>query len=103
MGYPLVAAMVGAHMDIEVDEYHPLTEAEVVCLADKMVKGRYIVSMKDRFSEELDKYIGDLQTYDAALKQLKKVELIIAKIKNITGHTIESVPVSEICFNKLCC
>lgn len=91
-GYPLVAAVVGVHMDIEVDESHPLTEAEVVYLADKMVKGRNIVSVKDRFAAALNKYKGDPQVYTTVVKRLKDAERILMKIEKLTGRFIESVP-----------
>ncbi len=64
-GYPLVAVVVGAHMDIEVSESHPLTEAEVVFLADKMVKGKYIVSVKDRFAAGA----GEIQRRPAGVRR----------------------------------
>ncbi len=92
-GYPLVAAVVGSHMDIETDDYHPLTEAEVVFLADKMVKGRYIVSVKDRFAAALEKYKGDPQACAAVTKRLEQAERIMRKIEKITGRPVESVPV----------
>jgi putative nucleotidyltransferase with HDIG domain len=95
-GYPLVASVVGAHMDIEADESYPLTEAEVVFLADKMVKGKYIVSVKDRFAAALEKYKGDPQACAAVAKRLKQAERIMLKIEKITGRSIESVPLLDI-------
>ena len=93
--------VVGAQMDIEVDQSPPLTEAEVVYLADKIVKGRYIISVKDRFATTLEKYEGDPEAYNAVLKQLKKVKLIIAKMENITGHPVESIPVLDFSLNSM--
>lgn len=95
MGYPMVASVVGVHMDIEADESHPLTEAEVVFLADKMVKGKYVVSAKDRFAAALKKYQSDPQAYAAVEKRLIQAERIINKIENITGLSVESVPVTH--------
>jgi len=102
-GYPLVAAVVGAHMDIEADESHPLTEAEVVFLADKMVKGKYIVSVKDRFAAALKKYQGDPQACAAVAKRLRQAELIMLKIEKIIGRPVESVPAPDIHFDKTYC
>jgi CTP:molybdopterin cytidylyltransferase MocA len=102
-GYPLVAAVVGVHMDIEVSDSHPLTEAEVVFLADKMVKGKYVVSVKDRFAAALEKNKGDPQACAAVVKRLKEAERIILKIERITGRPVESAPVSDFHLKKLCC
>lgn len=103
MGYPLLAAVVGAQMDIEADQSHPLTEAEVVFLSDKMVKGGYIVSVKDRFAAALDKYKGDPQVSTAVVKRLKDVERILIKIERLTGRFIESVPVLDFHLENRCC
>lgn len=102
-GCPLVPEVVGEHMDIEVNESHSLTEAEVVFLVDKMVKGKYVVSVKDRFAAALDNYRGDPQVYSAVVKRLKEAERIIDKIERITGIPVESVPVLNFHLNKLCC
>ncbi|HPZ43716.1 MAG TPA: NTP transferase domain-containing protein [Bacillota bacterium] len=95
MGYPSVAEVVGMHMDIEVDESHPISEAEVVFLADKMVEGKDIVSFKARFAAALQKYQNDLQACAAVTKRLIQAERIIDKIESITGHSIESILVTE--------
>lgn len=86
MGYPLVAAVVGAHMDIEVNEDYPLTEAEVVYLADKMVKGKDVISINDRFAASLHRYKDDQQACDAVIKRLQQAERIVSKIVKILGH-----------------
>ncbi|MQL50790.1 NTP transferase domain-containing protein [Desulfofundulus thermobenzoicus] len=90
-GYPRVAAVVAAHMDIDVDEAKPLAEAEVVFLADKMVKGRGIVSISDRLAGMLETYCYDRQACRAARQRLKKAELIKKKVEKILGRPVEAV------------
>lgn len=90
-GYPLVAAVVNVHMDIEVLEDQPLTEAEVVYLADKMVRGSTIVSIQERFSKVLERYKGDPQTRNSVLKRLHQVELIIRKVEKKLGCKVDLI------------
>lgn len=94
-GYPLLAEVVSVHTDIEVSESHPLTESEIVFLAGKMIKGRHIVSVKDRFAVELEKYKNNPQASTAVVKRWKQAERIMLKIEKITGGPVESVPVSD--------
>lgn len=89
-GYPLVAAVVGAHMDIEVGEEHPLTEAEVVYYADKMVRGNTLVSINDRFDAALHKHKDDPQAGAAVLKRLRQAERIKRKIEEMMDHPCEN-------------
>ena len=39
MGFPLVAELVEAHVDMDVPEAGPVTETEIVYLSDKLVSG----------------------------------------------------------------
>ncbi len=90
-GYPLVAAVVGVHMDIEVSEEHPLTEAELVYYVDKMVKGNALVSINDRFGAALRKYKDDRQACAAVLKRLQQAERIERKIEEIMDYPYENM------------
>jgi len=90
-GYPLVAEVVGVHMDIEVCDEHPLTEAEVVYYVDKMVKGNALVSINDRFGASLRKYKDDRQACAAVLKRLQQAERIERKIEEIMDYPYEDM------------
>ncbi|HBC94437.1 MAG TPA: hypothetical protein DCZ10_16440 [Pelotomaculum sp.] len=90
-GYPLVAEVVGVHMDIEVSDAHPLTEAEVVYYVDKMVKGNVLVSINDRFGAALRKYKDDRRACAAVLKRLRQAERIERKIEEIMDYPYEDM------------
>jgi len=90
-GYPRVAAVVAAHMDIEVPEEKPLSEQEVVFLADKMVKGRSVISLSTRFSAILEKYKDDQQACHAIMHRLKQAELLKGKVEKILGRPVETI------------
>lgn len=90
-GYPLVAAVVSTHMDIEVSGEHPLTEAEVVYYVDKTVKGNTLISIDDRFGAALHKYKDDLEASKAVLKRLLQAERIERKIEEIIDYPYENM------------
>lgn len=50
LGLPRVAAAMASHPDFEAPDNAPLSEAELVYLADKLVQGDRIVSLEERFS-----------------------------------------------------
>lgn len=85
-GYPLVAAVVESHMDIEVSEEQPLTESEVVYYADKMVRGNTLVSVNDRFGATLRKYKNDPQASEAVLNRMRQAERIKRKIEVVIDY-----------------
>ncbi|MBT0665146.1 NTP transferase domain-containing protein [Geobacter pelophilus] len=49
LGFASTARLVASHMDLIVNESRPLTEAELLYLADKMVLGERQVSLVERF------------------------------------------------------
>lgn len=97
-GYPRVADLVASHMDIEVAEEKPLSESEVVYLADKQVKGRRIVSVPDRLADVLEKYKNDRQARQAAEHRLKQAERIKKKVEKILGQPVETVGAVDLRF-----
>jgi len=88
MGYPLVGAVVSMHMDIEVSEDHPLTEAELIYLADKMVDESSVVSVQERFAVMLQKYKDNFQASAAVVKRLQQAERIIKKVEKIMDYPL---------------
>jgi CTP:molybdopterin cytidylyltransferase MocA len=89
-GYPLVAEIVGAHMDIEVDDSPRLTEAEIVYYADKLVSGNSLSSINNRFEYAMRKYGDNPQICGLVLERLKKAQRIEGKIKKILGFSGEN-------------
>lgn len=53
LGFPRVARIVEAHRDIELPAGAPLTEREIVYLADKLAQGPHLVSVRERFEAKL--------------------------------------------------
>ena len=59
LGLPVAAALVADHRDLSVPDAAPLTERELVYLADKYCHGREFVPLELRFGQKLDLYAAD--------------------------------------------
>jgi hypothetical protein len=81
MGFPRIADIVAFHMDYPVKKEAPITEAEVVFLADKWIQEEREIGMEARFEAKLRKYGADsgarqgiLRRRDNALEAQKRIE-----------------------------
>jgi len=84
MAFSRVADIVAVHMDHTVERGAPVTEAEVVFLADKWIQDDRKVSMEERFQAKLRKYGADSKVCREIRKRLgnaieaqKRIEAII--------------------------
>lgn len=66
-GLEKIAEIIGNHRSTPVPQDDMVTEKELVCLADKFIKGTAKFSMEDRFNEKLERYRDD-QPALAAIK-----------------------------------
>ena len=90
-GYYKVAQIVAAHTDIEFREELPPDEAAVVYLADKLVKGDCIVSLHERFSGAMDKYIGNTEAVSAIIERRLRAQKIEKSIEQLLGVSLTQV------------
>ncbi|MCX5880379.1 MAG: NTP transferase domain-containing protein [Deltaproteobacteria bacterium] len=81
MGFPRIADIVAVHMDYPVNKDAPITEAEVVFLADKWIQEDREIGMEARFEAKLRKYGADadarrniLRCRDNALESQRRIE-----------------------------
>ena len=58
-GFGAVAALVASHMDLVVNESKPVSAAEVLYLADKLVKEDRTVSLEHRFAATLERHADE--------------------------------------------
>jgi hypothetical protein len=57
MGYPRVADIAAAHVDITIYEGEEINESQVVYLSDKMAQGdQYVADFKQRFEAKLEQF-----------------------------------------------
>jgi molybdenum cofactor cytidylyltransferase len=91
MGYHQLGEIVGTHMDITIIDTDQPDEAEIIYLADKLVKGEQLVSIDQRFSFSLIKYAKDLEIFSQVKRRRQDAFTIKAKVEKILGLPLESV------------
>jgi putative nucleotidyltransferase with HDIG domain len=90
-GYPRVAEIVARHMDLEVAEEGPISETEVVFLADKSVKGGKVICASERLAEKLAKYGNDPEACSMVLHRMKQAGLIKKKAEKKLGFPVDTI------------
>jgi hypothetical protein len=91
MGFPKIGRVIGAHTDLSLDESDPVTESEVVHLADKCVKGDRIISMEQRFQEPLERWGHDAIAIGHIIRRREAAFLLKEKVEVILETSIEKV------------
>lgn len=97
-GYNEVADIVAAHNDIEFSGNLPVTEKEIVFIADKLVKGDQMVTVVYMFDHKIESCTDDKLL--AKLKQSKEVALRIkTSIEQEMARILKSLPLLKIKFS----
>ncbi|HAS89244.1 MAG TPA: metal-dependent phosphohydrolase [Desulfovibrio sp.] len=93
-GYEEVAEIVGAHNELEFSGDFPVTEKEIVHIADKLVKGDQMVTVVYMFDHKIEACTDDKLL--VKLKQSKEVALRIkTSIEQETGKNLEELAIAE--------
>jgi molybdenum cofactor cytidylyltransferase len=93
-GFPKLAPLVAAHMDLEVKPGQPVDEAQLVFLADKLVVGDQRVNVEQRFARKLEKYGGDPAVASRIMQRRESARRIQAEVERITGRDVEAITAS---------
>lgn len=91
LGLPRVAAAMASHPDLLVPNDAPLSETELVYLADKLVQGDRIVSLEERFSTKLARSgptAGDTARMEGRLARARRS---LARVEAALGAPVASV------------
>lgn len=91
LGLSRLAPIVSAHRDTTFSKSGQLTEKEIVCLADKLVRGTNRMPVKERFGEKLELYTGDTAACKAIKKRLANVKKIEGVVVDCLGRSLEDV------------
>ena len=83
VNYPEVAEIVAEHMDIYLSQDQPLTEKEIVYLADKLVIEDQIISLRARFSGPLEQHKNDVEVFRKIRQRLSNAERIQTRIEQL--------------------
>jgi molybdenum cofactor cytidylyltransferase len=72
-------------------EGQPIGEAEVVFLADKLVKEDRWVGLADRFRRRLDVFPANSPAHDSARRRLASARKTAERIEAVIGRSLESL------------
>jgi putative nucleotidyltransferase with HDIG domain len=91
MGYPDIARVVAAHMDIKVAREEPLRIAELLYLADKMTDRNRWVTLEERFAPKLRTSSADPEMLSAVSRRLENARLIKSRLEKILGRSLYEI------------
>jgi molybdenum cofactor cytidylyltransferase len=91
MGFPAMAAIVAAHMRIDVDNQTPVDEAQVVHLADKLVAGSTVVGLAERFDAKLKKYGHDPMAAEKINRRRQTALAVQTKVEQAAKTTVDRI------------
>ncbi len=91
LGLRGLAEIVAAHRDTLPPASGILTEKEVVCLADKCVRGQYRVSVQQRFLEKLQLYAGNKAACRAIRMRMKNALALQDMMEKAAGRSVETI------------
>ncbi len=91
LGLDALADLVGSHRDTPLPKSGIVGEKELVCLADKLVRGTTLMPVHQRFAEKLNLYNGD-QEACLAIQQRKANALALQHaVEKITSRSIADI------------
>lgn len=90
-GFDAAVPIVAGHRDCLLPPDAPLTEREIVYLADKFVFGRWLVPVTARFGQKLDLFAGDAAACAAIRRRLDNARNVLARVEAVMGAKAETV------------
>lgn len=88
-GYPRVAAAVAHHMDAPEPLPSIPGEAEVLYLADKLVRDATVVPLERRLADTLEHLAGDAAACGAARRRFRAAMRVAAEVERLTGRPVD--------------
>ena len=86
-----MVGIVAAHRDVPAPASGVLTEKEVVCLADKLVRGSQRISVRERFGEKLALYSHDAEACAAIRGRMGNALDLLDLVERTCGRGIEEI------------
>lgn len=95
-GYRQVAKLVKCHMFYATDPFKSdITELDILCLADRMVKEDKFVGLDARMGSVLEKLMSRGVDTEKVMTRLEENKLLKQRIEGIIGKTIETLMEEE--------
>lgn len=89
--YPEVAAIIAAHMDCPWEPSQPLTEKEIVYLADKLVADERIISLQERFNGNMERYKNEPEVLENVNRRFEQAHRIHDRVEEIVGESVQAL------------
>ncbi len=86
LGLAALAPLVEEHNDCQLDESAPVTEKELIYLADKYVYGQNIIPIQQRFEQKLNFYAHIPEACTAIKARLKRAKAMEARVSAELGQ-----------------
>lgn len=90
-GFDAAAPIVAGHRDCLLADDAPLTEREIVYLADKFVFGRWLVPVPVRFDQKLELFADDPEACAAIRRRRANAQNVLARVEAAMGAKAEAV------------
>ncbi|MDR1702193.1 MAG: NTP transferase domain-containing protein, partial [Sporomusaceae bacterium] len=84
LGFPLLAPLVGLHMDLKFNGV--IDETAIVFLADKLAQGEKIVTISERFDKALGKFAAQPEIEALILERRQTAFTIFDQIADLVGR-----------------
>lgn len=85
LGLPAMARLVEEHRDCALADDAPVTEKELIYLADKYLYGDRLVNLQERFGQKLDLFSGDADACAAIRGRFARAEAMELRLGRETG------------------
>ncbi|MYL83699.1 NTP transferase domain-containing protein [Desulfovibrio aerotolerans] len=91
LGFSRAGAIVAAHRDIDLPPQAPVTEREIVYLADKFVHGSRLVSVPERFGQKLALFAHDPEAVAAITRRRSNALAILARVERALPRPLADI------------
>ncbi|HJD96604.1 DVU_1551 family NTP transferase [Mailhella massiliensis] len=89
LGMERMARLVEDHRDLTLPDDMPLSERELVFLADKYVRGASPVPLRERFRSKMERFSGDAEACAAIAGRMGRALLMEARLEKECGQSPE--------------
>ena len=90
-GMEPMARLVEDHRDLTLPDSAPLTERELVFLADKFVRGSSAVSLEERFRSKMERYAEDPEAVAAIAGRMERAKALAERLEKECGCSLEEL------------
>jgi putative nucleotidyltransferase with HDIG domain len=90
LGFPEVADVIGQHMDIDFDGSPP-KEADIVFLADKLVREDRRVSLEERFRPAFERFREQPEALRGATRKYDTALAILDAVERLAGQPLSNI------------